>query len=417
MTVPIVLAIVLQHVDDAVTLHGSRTMLATAPQGALRYLRRFDDRLAAHLDGISVAGRRGQALLDAAMDPVSAGSVFVSTIVGIRESQERLNLLISLAEATPGAWTGFFSAFGWVERPELQGTVATLLTAREPFRRLTGIAACGLHRVDPGLMSSGRPDDPDSLVRARLLRTVGEVGVLQAQRLCSEALTDSDPVSQFWAAWSAVLLGDRQRALDALTQIGVTDNSHRARAFRLALQALTPAAAHAALQSLGGDPAQIRWLLQGSGINGDPTYAPWLIKHMADDTTSRLAGEAFSLITGTDLALLDLERKPPENFESGPNDNPEDTNVEMDPDDGLPWPDPEKIEDWWATNSSRFQPGQRYFVGAPVTRAHCIDVLKNGYQRQRILAAHYLCLLNPGTPLFNTSAPAWRQQKLLAEMT
>jgi hypothetical protein len=55
-------------------------------------------------------------------------------------------------------------------------------------------------------------------------------------------------------------------------------------------------------------------------------------------------------------------------------------------------------------------------MGKPVTREHCIDVLKNGYQRQRILAAHYLCLLDPGTPLFNTSAPAWRQQRLLAAM-
>jgi hypothetical protein len=60
--------------------------------------------------------------------------------------------------------------------------------------------------------------------------------------------------------------------------------------------------------------------------------------------------------------------------------------------------------------------GQRYFMGAPVTWEHCLDVLKHGYQRQRILAAHYLCLLRPGTPLFNTSAPAWRQQRLLAQM-
>jgi len=63
------------------------------------------------------------------------------------------------------------------------------------------------------------------------------------------------------------------------------------------------------------------------------------------------------------------------------------------------------IEKWWAANGGRFQPGTRYFIGAPVTREHCIGVLKNGYQRQRILAAHYLCLLEPGTPLFNTSAP------------
>jgi uncharacterized protein (TIGR02270 family) len=88
----------------------------------------------------------------------------------------------------------------------------------------------------------------------------------------------------------------------------------------------------------------------------------------------------------------------------------------MDPDADLRWPDQRKVEQWWAANSSRFQPGQRCFMGAPVTREHCIAVLKNGYQRQRILAAHYLCLLEPGTPLFNTTAPAWRQQRLLAGM-
>jgi uncharacterized protein (TIGR02270 family) len=88
----------------------------------------------------------------------------------------------------------------------------------------------------------------------------------------------------------------------------------------------------------------------------------------------------------------------------------------MDPDDDLPWPNRERVEQWWAAHADRFQAGVRYFVGAPVTHAHCMDVLKNGYQRQRILAAHYSCLIEPGTPLFNTSAPAWRQQRLLAQM-
>jgi len=111
-----------------------------------------------------------------------------------------------------------------------------------------------------------------------------------------------------------------------------------------------------------------------------------------------------------------LDRPAPENFESGPNDDPDDRNVDMDPDDGLPWPDVDKIEQWWASHAARFQNGTRYFMGAPVSRAHCLEVLTNGYQRQRILAAHYLCLLEPGTPLVNTSAPAWRQQRLLATM-
>jgi uncharacterized protein (TIGR02270 family) len=137
---------------------------------------------------------------------------------------------------------------------------------------------------------------------------------------------------------------------------------------------------------------------------------------MANEQTARLAGEAFSRITGVDFGEAKLAGEAPEHFESAPNDDPDDPNVQMDPDDDLPWPDAEKIEKWWAANASRFQKGTRYFMGAPVTREHCIGVLKTGYQRQRILAAHYLCLLDPGTPLFNTSAPAWRQQKLLAAM-
>jgi hypothetical protein len=75
------------------------------------------------------------------------------------------------------------------------------------------------------------------------------------------------------------------------------------------------------------------------------------------------------------------------------------------------------VQGWWNANSHHFQSGGRYLLGEPVSRENCMRVLKDGYQRQRILAAHYLCLLNPGTPLFNTSAPAWRQQRLLAKMS
>jgi uncharacterized protein (TIGR02270 family) len=144
---------------------------------------------------------------------------------------------------------------------------------------------------------------------------------------------------------------------------------------------------------------------------------PWLIGHIADLKTTRLAGEAFSLITGLDLAWLDLEVKPPQNFESGPNDDPNDPNVDMDEDDGLPWPDAVKLQAWWQANSQRFQPGMRYFMGQPLNRDHCLRVLKEGFQRQRIAAALYLSLLNPGTPLFEWRSPGRRQRRLLAQMS
>jgi uncharacterized protein (TIGR02270 family) len=248
------------------------------------------------------------------------------------------------------------------------------------------------------------------------MRTAGELGQLELLPTCLSGLADKDPECKFWAAWSSLLLGDRGEALDAVRRPGTDVGAYHGRGFRLALQAMGVTAAHEWLKGLAAVAVNLRWIIEGSGIAGDPTYIPWLIRHMRQEKTSRLAGDAFGLITGVDFAEGELAGKRPDNFEAGPNDNPDDLNVDMDPDDGLLWPHVEKVEKWWAANGSRFQAGARYFIGKPVTREHCIDVLKTGYQRQRILAAHYLCLLDPGTPLFNTSAPAWRQQKLLAAM-
>jgi uncharacterized protein (TIGR02270 family) len=410
--------VVSQYADEVATLYSLRTANLQAPHIRLRDLRRaFDDRIVAHLVGLAIAGKYGWAFCEAALEAPSAGAVFTAAVRAIEEREPgKLDRLLALSEAVLQTRPGLYSAFGWVAREQLQGIVVSLLDAEDAFRRAVGIVVCSMHRVDSGLVSARRVSDADPLVRACALRSAGEIGCDEAVPACTAAMRDVDPECRFWAAWSSVLLGDRGVALRSLAASSLTDTPHRLRAFRLALQAMNVRAAHDMLRPLADDPGNLRWLMQGTGIAGDPLYVRWLIDHMTDEQTARLAGEAFTLITGIDLAEMNLERKPPEDFESGPTDNPEDENVAMDPDDGLPWPDVEKIEKWWGDNAMRFQPGTRYFMGAPVTRKHCVDVLKTGYQRQRILAAHYLCLLDPGAPLFNTSAPAWRQQRLLAKM-
>jgi uncharacterized protein (TIGR02270 family) len=307
------------------------------------------------------------------------------------------------------------SALGWVEPVRLRGIVKSLLTAPSPIQRVLGLAACRLHGVDPGSALPAGLKDPDNELRAEAVRTAGVLG--QADLMSDlSSVVDEDESCQFWSAWSAVSLGNRGRALDTLMNVAWSAGPHQERAFSLVCQVMSAADGHEALRRLAVDSAQLRWVIEGSGIVGDSVYVPWLIKHMTDANTARLAGEAFSLITGVDFGQSRLEGKRPEGFESGPNDDPDDPNVDTDPDDSLPWPDVTKIENWWEANRALFPKGTRYFMGAPVTREHCFDVLKNGYQRQRILAAHYLCLLEPGTPLFNTSAPARRQQRLMTAM-
>jgi uncharacterized protein (TIGR02270 family) len=406
-----------QHAEEFATLWATRDGLAANGHLRLRDLARFDERIAAHQDACLIGKHDALRVLTEQLGSMSAGRVFATAVAGFDLGDRgTIARCVALAEASPDARRGVTSALGWVESDRLRGIVKNLLNAASAIPRCLGLAACRMHGVDAGNPLRAALKDPADEVRAEAARTAGVLGKTDVVPSLSSPV-DGGGAHQFWSAWSAVLLGNRGVACDALTRVALEPGPARPRAFRLVLQAMSVSASHGVLQQFGRDPQLLRWLIQGSGIAGDPTYVPWLINHMTDEKNARIAGEAFSLTTGTDLAWLDLQREPPKNLESGPNDNPDDPNVDMDPDDGLPWPDPEKIKNWWAKNSSRFTPGQRYFIGAPVTRAHCIDVLKNGYQRQRILAAHYLCLLEPGTPLFNTSAPAWRQQKLLAGMT
>lgn len=413
--VPVVLQ---QHVEDAAVLHGTRTYLTHAGHTKLLHLRRADERLAAHLDGLKIAGEHAWPLCTAALQTPSLGSVFTASVRAIEDHRtDRLEQLFALAAAKPALRPGLWSALGWLEASEIGELASRLLASSYEAYRTAGLTAFALHRHDPDIAATRLFEDASPLVRARAWRAAGEIGLRQLVSTAAAAIVDDDPACLFWASWSAVLLGDRHNALEVLASLAAVPGPFSGRAVRLVLQAMGVESAHGWLATIAKDPASLRCLIRGAGWVGDPTYVPWLIDHMAEIKTTRIAGEAFSLITGLDLAWLDLEVKPPGNVESGPNDDPNDPNVDMDDDHGLPWPDAVKIQAWWRANSPKFKPGTRYFMGEPLNRETCLRVLKQGYQRQRIAAAIYLSLLNPGTPLFEWRAPAWRQQRLLATMT
>jgi uncharacterized protein (TIGR02270 family) len=163
------------------------------------------------------------------------------------------------------------------------------------------------------------------------------------------------------------------------------------------------------------NPEQRRIGIQAVGLLGDPVNVPWLIQQMSDLPHARVAGEAFSLITGADLALLDLELQDLPDFDAGPNDDPEDSNVVMDPDENLPWPDPQPIAVWWLAHGGDFQAGVGYMLGLQQSENSYRRALVQGQQCQRIVAACGIARFRPTEVLFPTSAPAWRQKALLGE--
>ncbi|MET3497974.1 TIGR02270 family protein [Variovorax boronicumulans] len=412
--IPLVVA---RHAEESALLCNQRFFLAGSAHAKLHHLRRLDDRLAAHLDGLAVARDAGSRACDEALARAGRGEVFAAIVLALENRDlARLERLLAIAELLPEVRDAVALAGGWASGESLRGIAKDMLVSPHAFRRAVAIAACDFHMVDPGDALHAAVADTDTVLRAQALRAVGECGRADLAAACVGALQDGDPGCRFWAARSAVLLGERHKPVRALHDATLLPEApHGTQALSLLFKLATPAQAAPLLAEMLDKPGHVRDAVRSAGTVGDTRLVPWLIAQMEEPAMSRLAGEAFSTITGLDLAWLDLERRPPEDIESGPGDSPEDDNVAMDEDDGLPWPDPAKIGDWWAANAHGFQPGERYFMGAVPSWAHCTGVLRNGYQRQRMAAAEYLCLLRPGSKLFPTSAPAWRQQRWLAQ--
>ncbi|MDP5240090.1 TIGR02270 family protein [Uliginosibacterium sp. 31-16] len=412
--------ILTQHTEDAALLYLQRRAAVHAPHFALLYLKRLDERLAAHLDGLCVAAEEGQPWLREE-DGELPGSLFAETVVALTAQPARLDALLARAAALPEELQAeVVAALGWVESNCLQGVVKTLLESPDAFHRRLVLEACMQHGANPGtfLQTDFAAEDP--ALRACAARAAGELGLATLREPCRMLLDDTASAVVFAAAYAAVLLGDRAQGLAQLGSLAAQAGPHQHEALRLWLLAANPVDAHNLLAQLARQPEQTRTLITASGIAGDPQYLPWLLQQMEKPALARLAAEAFALITGQDLAEEDLDASAPgmpEEDLPGPNDDAENEDLSEDPDDNLPWPDVAKLQAWWQANAARFPTGQPFFMGQPRSPRIALTTLREGYQRQRRLAALILALQSPDTALFNIAAPARRQAAALAAIS
>ena len=398
--------VVEQHAEEAAFLWLLRDAAADAPHYDLKDLARLDERVEAHIDGLRVAAEPGCAIALAQLEQHrEAGEVFTAGVLALEgQDQAKIGQVIAVVEAVPEATRGLISALGWLRPERLRGMARDFLDHASPFRRMLGLAACSVHRVDPHSYLERLLTDNATIVRARALRLAGEVGRADLNQKLREAVQDRDETCRFWAAWSAGLIGERGPAIPILKQHAEGGGAFKGRALDLVLRIMARADAVAWLRSLNSDARHARLAVAACGIIGDPAFVPWLIGRMELPEVARVAGEAFSMITGVDLAYDDLDRDAPEGFQAGPTDNPGDENVALDPDEDLPWPDPALIRDWWQREGARFAQGQRYLLGQPLSPDACRHALATGFQRQRRAAAFELALAKAEEHLFN-----WRQ--------
>jgi uncharacterized protein (TIGR02270 family) len=408
--------IVALHAEDAAFLWLVRDRAARAPHYKLRDLARLDDRLQAHTDGLRIAGEAGWELAEAQLESKEPGEMFAAMVLALEmEHCDRATGLLELAETAPSMRRGLGLAFAWLPWRSLQSVARKWLDSGSPILRWAGLMCHAAHGADPEHALPAAMDGDNEMVRARALRSAGELGRRDLIQNCRRHTSDSEDSCRFWASWSSVLLGDSAGGgLSALKSFCLHPNAFRECAFRTILTMLPLPTGRQFLESLANEKPEQRLLIRGMGIVGDPCSIPLLIGRMEHPDLARLAGESFALITGVDIGYENLKRKPPADFESGPTDDADDENVGMDADADLPWPDPEKIHKWWDANRGRFAKGRRYFCGQIPDAHHLLNVVREGYQPQRAAAALSLALLHPGSRMFSFRAPGWVQKQKLS---
>jgi uncharacterized protein (TIGR02270 family) len=409
--------IVDQHASEAAFLWLLRDAAVRAPHYALKDLARLDERVEAHLDGLRVASDFGWKICVEALEEGAAGEVFAASSLAFDIGKdEHIQMVIKAGAATVEKSRGLVSALGWLSYDKAEKFIRRFLEAEAPAVRGVGIAASAIHRQNPRRPLEQALTDADARLRARALRAVSELGLVDLLPTVRKNLSHEDRNCRFWAAWCLALASSDKDAITQLQAVAESDSPYRERAVQIATRRLDPSAAKMWQRKLSQNPKQIRLAIISAGALGDPEAVPSLIERMKNPPLARIAGEAFTMITGVDIAYQDLDTDKPEDFEAGPTEKPEDAGVAMDADEHLPWPNPEAIQKWWTAHQGEFSKGTRYLVGKPITPEWLYQVLREGRQRQRAAAALELALRQRGSKLFEVRAPGFRQQKILAEI-
>lgn len=400
--------------EEASFLWMQRSFAVDAPNHHLSDLAQLDESLSASLDAMLVHGRKAIPPAEAELVDMEPSDFAVACLSAVFDQRQALDGILRVVQRVPAAMDTWVDALAWAPQHLVHRALAErckgVPSNQQIAWRLALHGACRAPALEAGraaIVSSDRQ------LRCVGLAAAGDWGATDLLPALSDPRDSAGTKEAFLWARAAVLLGRSPTALSRLSVMATRQGPMADQARRLALMALPCEAGHELLTATDGKADGNRRRIIGAGHMGDARYVPWLLDLMGAPATARIAAESFVLITGADFNLDQLEAMPPEGFEDGPSDDPDDEDVELPQDIALPWPDAEKAKAWWVEHRAGFDTGCKLLLGRPLSMEACDNVLRTGTQRQRELAALHRSLLRPGTPIFPTGGPAWRQLSAL----
>lgn len=389
-----------QFAEGASFLWLLRELALRSPNYNINDLAELDERIEAHLDGLRSTGTVAWDVCDQELSWEESGEVFTAAAVAYSlEDPAAINKVMQIANQSVALSKGMSSALAWMGKDKSMPYIEDMLNSDEPLMKRMALSAASIQRIDlgDGLRKLIEHDDP--IVASRALKAAGELGRVDLLDLCSVYLKHDCQIQAYWAAWSCTLLGDRDKPISILSNFAQMEPLHAERACELMGRSMSLEKAQEWLKVLADEEQFRRLAVIFAGSVGTPVLIPWLINMMTIDELSRVAGAAFTAITGADIVDNQLAGDVPEFVASEPNDDPDDENVAMDADEDLAWPDVNKVSHWWAEHQSVYTMHARYLFGYPIEDKNLETVLAMGKQPQRWSAAVESALLSPQQPL------------------
>lgn len=397
-----------QYVDVSSFLWLLRSIAVNRPNYSIGDVRNIEHRLDYQLDGIMSSLEMGWPVCEEALEIGEPGEVFTAAVIAIRSHDTGyIRTAVEAGLAKPEATPGLISAMGWLPEHLAAPWIEKFLNGKDMNHKYLGVSACSVRSSDPGemLVTILKREDcrQHELLYARTLRLVGELRRQDLMPFVLQAMNADNESVKFWASWSAIMLGHK-KAIEVIKPYLFKPGPHHLVAIQLAFRVLPIEMARTWISEMAKQKELERSVITATGVLGDPHAVNWLIAKMADPKLARVAGEAFSLMTGADLEQLQVTIPLPKGASNDPTDDPADANVSMDPDEDLPFPDMKKMTGLWQRYGQNFIVGQRYFLGRPISVDGLKERLMQGKQRQRHAAALELALVDSQSRLINTCA-------------
>lgn len=464
--------IVQRHAEDASFYWARHADAMAATDHDWQSLRRMEQLLEAHLEGLRVAqiessestGEVGSAAWEASKTRLTrwgtTDEAFVAGSVALHArnlgTSRWLDELHASAQAQFDAGRGDAIAAGMAFAAARRGDaiaeslVSSWWQSSHPLWQRAGLIAA---RAFPALQASLIPEAlrigvPDATVAdaAELAGRLGMTATVPAL-LAQLGHPAADPATKRAAA---VALGRLvapaaegaaawRQAEAFLLDAWITDPATLSdQALTVLLWRAAPGVTHPVIEQLlrvGHEDRRLwREALRAIRLQGDARWVPVLLQCMEHQNqaaeiqrffsepasnVARLAGDVFAHITGARIGHQRWREAPEPSDDDADEtlDNPYvPAAAKRDPDGALLWPDVAKLNEEWRTLTTNFESGQRYVGGDRVSESTLLRALGNAKasQQQRAQSALLLQLARAGAPCFDVGASTVEQDRQLA---